>query len=133
MFAGRDHLHTAVYGFRGEHCHERDGVATATALDHPFAGVIAIAADAYDSGGLSVVHEIAGPEIPVVALFVPERTILTEQEPPPFDLVLGFTAGDPLEAWETRVAPALPRLPRVGFASPFVRTIPGTDAYTDDL
>jgi hypothetical protein len=132
MFDGRDHLHTAVYGFRGEHRYVRDGVATATALDHPFAGVIAIAADAYASGGLSVMHEIAGPEIPVVALLVPERTILSQSEPPPFDFVLGFTAGDPIAAWEARVAPALPRL-SVGFASPFLRTIPGTDAYTDDL
>jgi hypothetical protein len=24
-------------------------------------------------------------------------------------------------------------LPAVGFASPFLRTIPGTDAYVDDL
>ncbi len=132
MFAGRDHLHTAVYRFRGEHRRERDGVATATALDHPFAGVIAIAADAYVSGGLSVVREIAGPEIPVVALFVPERTILSQHEPPPFDLVLGFTPGDPIAAWHACVEPALPRLP-VGFASPFLRTIPGTDAYVDDL
>jgi hypothetical protein len=133
MFAGRDHLHTAVYRFRGEHRRDREGLATATALDHPCAGLVAIATDAYESAAPTVIHEIAGPEIPVTAMFIPERTILTEHEPPPFDLVLGFTTGDPIAAWRARVAPALSRLPGVGFASPFLRTIPGTDAYTDDL
>ena len=66
-------------------------------------------------------------------MFSPERVILAEVEPPAHDLVLGFTAGDPIEAWNARVAPALASIPDVGFASPFVRTIPGTDAYVDDL
>jgi hypothetical protein len=38
-----------------------------------------------------------------------------------------------LEVWRARIEPALARLPAVGFASPFLRTIPGTDAYVDDL
>jgi hypothetical protein len=130
MFAGRDHLHTAVYRFRSEH-RVAGGVSAATALDHPFAGVVAIAVAADD--GSQVVAAIAGPEVPVVALFTPERVILAETEPPPFDLVLGFTVDDPVDAWNARVAPVLPSLPGIGFASPFLRTIPGTDAYVDDL
>ena len=59
--------------------------------------------------------------------------ILVDAETPAHDLVLGFTAGDPIEAWHARVAPVLVSLPAVGFASPFVRTIPGTDAYIRDL
>ena len=73
------------------------------------------------------------PRLPVAAVFTPERVILSEVDPPPFDLVLGFTAGDPIDAWRARVEPMLASLPAVGFASPFLRTIPGTDTYVDDL
>jgi hypothetical protein len=69
----------------------------------------------------------------VVVGFTPERVILSQAEPPPHALVLGFTPDDPLAAWRARVEPALARLPGVGFASPFLRTIPGTDAYVDDI
>ena len=130
MFAGRDHLHTAVYRFRGEH-RVRDGVAAATALDHPFSGCVALAVGA--GRGSDAISAVSGVELPVIALFTPERVILSAAEPPDHDLLLGFTAGDPLEAWRARVEPVLPTLPDVGFASPFVRTIPGTDAYVDQL
>jgi hypothetical protein len=130
MFAGRDHLHTAVYRFRGEH-RVRDGVAAATALDHPFPGCIALAVGA--GRGSDAISAISGPELPVIALFNPERVILSAAAPPEHDLLIGFTTGDPLDAWRTRVEPALAALPDVGFASPFIRTIPGTDAYVDQL
>ena len=42
MFAGRDHLHTAVYRFVCE-ARSAEGSSAATALDHPFAGIVAIA------------------------------------------------------------------------------------------
>jgi hypothetical protein len=54
-------------------------------------------------------------------------------------LILGFCHADPLSAWRGLVAPALDALGEVrgaygvGFASPFLRTIPGTDAYVDEL
>jgi hypothetical protein len=130
LFAGRDHLHTAVYRFV---CEERaeGGTSAATALDHPFGGVIAIAVGA--GGGAQSAGAIVGGEIPVAAVLAPERVILSEVQPPPFDLVLGFTRADPVDAWRARIAPVLASLPDVGYASPFIRTIPGTDAYTDDL
>ncbi len=130
MFAGRDHVHTAVYRFAGEH-RVRDGVAAATALDHPFAGLIVLAVGAGDGAG--TIRAVGGPELPVVARFVEQRTILSEVTPPPFELVIAFATGDPIEAWKARVEPVIATLPRLGFASPFVRTIPGTDAYVDDL
>ena len=83
--------------------------------------------------GSDAISAINGAELPVIALFTPERVILSAAEPPEHDLLLGFTAGDPLDAWRARVAPALATLPDVGFASPFIRTIPGTDAYVDEL
>jgi hypothetical protein len=131
MFAGRDHLRTAVYRFEHE-VRTAGGVSAATALDHPFSGVVALAVNARSGPG--VMRAIVGPEIPTAAVFSPERVVIAEeQEPPPYDLVLGFTVGDPVAAWHARVAPELPAMPGVGFASPFIRTIPGTDAYVGDL
>jgi hypothetical protein len=127
MFAGRDHLQTGVYRFVRE-CRAPAGVSTATAIDHPFAGVVLLAVPpgAASKSAAALVHD----DVPTVAVFTPERTILTTAEPPAHELVLGFTRGDPLAVWDARVGRLLEG---VGFASPFVRTIPGTDAYTDDL
>jgi hypothetical protein len=130
MFAGRDHLYTAVYRSTGEQ-RAPGGVGAATALDHPFAGLIAIAVPA--GHGAECAAEVAGPDVSTLAVFRPERVILSATDPPPHELVLGFTAGDPLAAWRARVERVLPRLPHVGFASPFVRTIPGTDAHIEEL
>jgi len=132
MFAGRDHIHTAVYRYC---CEVRvdDAPSAAVALDHGFAGVIAIAVPPGAASAEACAREIAGPELPVVVGLTPERVILSQAEPPPHALVLGFATGDLFEAWHARIEPALARLPAVGFASPFLRTIPGTDAYVDDL
>ena len=130
MFAGRDHLHTAVYRFVTE-MHADGGTSAATALDHPHPGVVAIVVGEGD--GASTAATVVGPEVPVAVVFTPQRVILSEIDPPPFDLVLGFTAHDPIAAWRAGVEPALASMPAVGFASPFLRTIPGTDTYVDEL
>jgi hypothetical protein len=130
MFAGRDHLHTSVYRFAHE-LRADDGVSAATALDHPHAGLVALATT--PGTGAAAADAIVGAELSVAAVFTPERVILSQAEPPAHDLVLAFTRGDPIAAWQARVAPALALLDDVGFASPFLRTIPGTDAYTDEL
>jgi hypothetical protein len=132
MFAGRDHVHTGVYRSLCEARAEEE-LSAAVALDHGFAGVIAIAVPPDSDSAEACVREIVGPEIPVVVALAAERVILTQAEPPPHALVLGFTPGDPLAAWHARIEPALAELATVGFASPFVRTIPGTDTYVDDL
>ena len=132
MFAGRDHIHTAVYRYCCE-VRADDAPSAAVALDHGFAGVIAVAVPAGADSAEACAREMVAPELPVVVGLTPERVILSQADPPPHALVLGFTPGDPLEAWRSRVEPALARLPAVGFASPFLRTIPGTDAYVDDL
>ncbi len=132
MFAGRDHIHTAVYRYCCE-VRAEDAPSAAVALDHGFAGLVAIAVGSGPESAEGCAREIAGPEIPVVVGLTPERVILSQAAPPDHALVLGFTPGDPLGAWRSRVEPALPRLPVVGFASPFLRTIPGTDSYVDDL
>jgi hypothetical protein len=55
-----------------------------------------------------------------------ERTIVSSANPPQHSLALTFTA-DPLGTFATV------DLARVGFASPFLATIPGTDAYTEEI
>jgi hypothetical protein len=130
MFAGRDHLRTAVYRFEHE-LRTETGVSAATALDHPFAGVIVLAVNA--RSGPAAMRSVVGVEIPTMAVFSTERVLMAEGEAPPCDLVLGFTVEDPVVAWHARVAPVLASLPNIGFASPFIRTIPGTDAYIDEL
>ena len=132
MFAGRDHVHTAVYRFVCE-VRADEGPSAAVALDHGFAGVVAIAVPPDAESAETCAREVVGPELPVAVGLGRERVIMAEGDPPPHSLVLAFAPGDPLEAWRSRVVPLLGRLPSVGFASPFVRTIPGTDTYVDDL
>jgi hypothetical protein len=127
MFAGRDHLQTGVYRFTHE-TRAEGGVSAATAIDHPHAGVVLLAVA--PSTGIDTAARLVGADVPTVVVLAFDSTLLTTTEPPPHELVLGFTPGDPLAVWDARVGPLLDR---VGFASPFVRTIPGTDAYTDDL
>ena len=92
MFAGRDHLHTAVYRFAGEVAHRRRRRRRRprSTIRSPVSIAIAVAAG---GGPASACARSSGPELPVAAVFTPERVILAEVEPPPHDLVLGFTAG----------------------------------------
>ena len=127
MFAGRDHIQTGVYRFVQE-WRTGAGVSAATAIDHPHAGVVLLAVP--PGAASDTARALVSDLVPTVAAFALEHTLLTTAEPPDHALVLGFTPGDPIAAWNSAVTPLLDR---VGFASPFVRTIPGTDAYTDDL
>jgi hypothetical protein len=132
MFAGRDHIQTAVYRYCCE-VRAEDAPSAAVALDHGFAGVIAIVVPPGADSAETCAREIAGPEVPTIVGLTPELVLLSQANPPDHALVLAFTPDDPLAAWHSRVQPALAKLPSVGFASPFLRTIPGTDAYVDDL
>ena len=46
-------------------------------------------------------------------------------------LLVGFVDGDVVGCWKRAARSFDDRA--VGFASPFLRTVPGTDTYTDDL
>ncbi len=108
LFPHREHVHTAVYRFD----RERGEMPAIVVLDHAYAGVIAVAT-------------VDGPpaiEAPVVVELTLERTIVSSVQPPSHHLVLAF--GADLDA---------PMPEGVGFASPFLATIPGTDTYTDEL
>jgi hypothetical protein len=131
-FAGRDHLHTAVHRFVGD-ARVHDAPPPAVALDHGFAGVVAVATTAGVDAATVWARALVCPEVPLATAFAPDRVIMSETNPEPYALVLGFVEDDPLGVWHERVAPLLAGLPALGFASPFLRTVPGTDRYTDDL
>jgi hypothetical protein len=57
-----------------------------------------------------------------------ERTIIASADPPPHTLSIVRVPGDPIAAFTALELPAA-----VGFASPFLATVPGTDTYTEDL
>jgi hypothetical protein len=128
LFAGREHLHTAVYAYDWD---RRAGNAPppATALDHGFQGVVAIATT---GDPREWVDDLVDPDLPLAVGFDPQRVIMSSANPEPHTLVLGFCTGDPFGVWP-RVAPVLANRTDIGFASPFLRTIPGTDTYVDEL
>jgi hypothetical protein len=128
LFAGREHLHTAVYACEWD---VRAGGAPppATALDRGFAGLIACATT---GDGHEWIDDLVGPDLPLAVGFDPQRVIMSSANPGAHKLVLAFCAGDPLGVW-SRVAPVLADRTDIGFASPFLRTIPGTDTYVDEL
>jgi hypothetical protein len=137
MFAGRDHLHTAVY----EHAWNVTLPAAPPALlmlDRANAGVIAIAVVERPGAEPDVVSwagELLSPALPVVVALRRRRLLAsTLGEPAPHLLLLAFVSGDVFRVWK-RVSPdALDRLPgEIGFAGPFLSTVPGTDTYVDDL
>lgn len=131
MFPGRDHVHTAVYRCSRE-WRAPGAPSAAVALDHCFAGVVELAFDAGAAAWEGWVESLIGPSLPVAVALVEERTILSSAAPGPHTLVLGFVEGDVDAAWRELVEPRLDGAP-VRFASAFLRTVPGTDRYTDEL
>lgn len=125
LFPGRDHVHTAVYRTLSVR-----GPAT-YALDRCYPGLVAVATRA---PAAEVAAFCAALGLPAVVSLAPERVVLSEAQPGDHLLVLGFVEdADVLGAWRDRVEPALASLPPATFASPFLRTVPGTDTYTDDV
>jgi hypothetical protein len=120
LFAGRDHVQTGVYRYVS-HSGPVDAVV---ALDCGFPGAIVVAG----AGELPERDLLAGGVETEIRLRL-ERTVISQSQSPPHDLVLALCANDPLATF----AAAAPRLAGAGFASPFLATIPGTDTYADDL
>jgi hypothetical protein len=136
MFAGRDHLHTAVYE-AGWDMRAADAPPASLALDHGYPGVIAVAVEGQgeevELEVVSLTWDLVGSELPLVVALRRERLLAsTLGEPPPHFLVLAFVDGDVIDVWDL-VAPAIASRTRVGFAGPFLATVPGTDTYDDVL
>jgi hypothetical protein len=131
MFGEREHVHTAIYRYAWDHGTE--GLRAAVALDRCFDGVVAVAFDTAASDRAEEwTRAIVGTDVPVAVGLARERVIMATATAGSHVLVLAFCESDPLTVWKELIAPALVGEP-VGYASPFLRTIPGTDTYVDDL
>ncbi len=115
LFPGRDHVHTGIY----EWMWDSGTVDAISALDRGYRGAVV-------AGGESGAPRL---DLAVSVGLRLSRTVISQAEPPPHELVIGFCAGDPL----TEFAALRPDLDGCGFASPFLATVPGTDRYTDEL
>lgn len=127
LFPGREHVHTAVYR---QSCTLGPGQH---ALDYGYPGVTAIAAPVAAAEAEQWARALVGSDVPAAVVLTQERVVLSSAEPGDHVLVLAFCAGDVLAVWRDRLEPALASLPGIGFASPFLRTVPGTDTYADEI
>lgn len=154
MFPHRDHVHTFMYVHRWTVRRDPDGVPPELALDHPFAGMVAIMVEAKDDESrkpLSVwlrdallPDRLAGSAGALAVGFTP----VPMPDDAPVDqalpagmtrrqLVLVFLDRDPrqsVDVWSgLDEAVSDTGLGRLDLAAPFVPTIPGTDTYCDEL
>jgi hypothetical protein len=133
MFAARDHLHTAVYEYAWA-VGTAEAPAAPMVLDRRFPGVIAVAVSGDDNDTERWARDIVAPELPVVVALRRERVLVSVlDDVAPHSLLLAFVDGDVVDVWRRRIGPALAARNDVGFAGPFLATIPGTDTYTDEL
>lgn len=153
MFPHRDHVHTQMYRFEWAVNRDPDGVPAELALDHPFQGLVAVWGEAKEGRDRSEVLDryrteevprmLAGSAAALCLCFVPypmppgqpSNVPASEGDERRF-LRLYFLDRPPGDVWDASFRPrdASREDPAdVLLASPFVPTIPGTDAYTDRL
>jgi len=154
MFAERDHIHTVLYDFQWSASRDADSVPVELALDHRYAGMIAVIGEREESVAMADVDTwwrdehlpaaLPGTKIGQVADF--NAMPLLDDAPPdvPRDpathrrfMQLWFVDDKPESVWSTVESSAkafeASGLGHVVFASPFKPTIVGTDTYTDQL
>ena len=146
MFAARDHVHTSMYSFRSEFRARADGVPVELALDHrspylvflvgrPRAGRTLDDVDAFLRE--RPLGEVAASFVPVPLLGDAPSDVPRTDDPDRF-AVLAFVDGEIGEVWHATFAGLGRELADTDtadllFASPFRKTIVGTDAYTAEL
>ncbi len=133
MFGERDHIHTLLYDYTDIARRDGDGVPPELALDHPYAGLVAVIVERGTplpplGGGSPIDLALAFDPIPL-----PEDAPVTQPGMDGLDqrqMQLWFLDRDPAEAWP-RLASDLRN--GVLWAAPFIPTVPGTDRYADQL
>jgi hypothetical protein len=151
MFEHRTHIHTQLYDYRGSVSRDPEGVPAELALDHRFPGLAVIVGrtNGDREAALTKLEREIVPEVLEVSSAALCLTFVPFPMPPgqPSDvpassddesrfLQLWFLDEAPQKSWPETFA-SLPDaygdVAEVVFASPFIHTVPGTDAYTDEL
>jgi hypothetical protein len=147
MFAERDHVHTLLYRHAFTAAAAGEGAVPAElALDHPFGGLTATLvrpapgvtpAQVGDHLRTNATPELALGFTPIP---LPADAPVAQQGHDRLDgcvLTLSFTTSAPAERWEEQEAAAArlgaDEVGEVLWTAPFIPTIPGTDAHTDEL
>lgn len=155
MFAERDHMHTGLYRFEWEHRRDEDGVPAELTLDHRFPGMVSVFGEVADGADLAAVDAwyreeflvgaLPGSAVATVLAFTPLPLLADAPGDVPRGtetgqrfVLLFFLDETPVGSWDAVFAGhgealAAAGLGRVLWASPFVSTVPGTDAYADRL
>lgn len=154
MFAHREHVHTGLFDRRWVANRDEDGVPVELALDHRFAGLVALVGKFGPGVDVEAAHQrleravavaITGSPIALVLGCTP-RPLLTDApsdvpRTPDADrrfLQLLFVDVPAIDVWDTDIAELTAAIGGDGdtevlWASPFRPTIVGTDVYTDEL
>jgi hypothetical protein len=155
MFEERDHVHTLLYRFVGEHRRDPDGVPIELALDHPYKGFVPLWIDRADGVTDDQLQEwlrnehlpalLPGTDAALVGAFSPLPLLVDAPGDVPRNeasdqrtLLLWFLDAHPSTSWEPVILEHERKLTESGLgtviaALPFIPTIPGTDTYTDQL
>jgi len=153
-FAERRHVHTVIFDYLATAYRDDDPVPIQLALDHGYPGMAMIATDRAEGVGeeafLSWTGEAkaleAGPVASISSWRPQQRDEITGNAPmdlgtgtggPERTMQLAFLEGDVVESWQAVADHAAEidasGLGRVCFAAPFLKTVVGTDTYTDQL
>ena len=146
MFPHRDHVHTTMYKFRADAHADPDGVPVELALDRGYPGVVVMMAEPPEGKDAAWLVDWVVSRSPAPADQVAAFTAvpLLADAPPVVPLtpetervtLLWFDEADPLDHWagyEAIARDVADAGGRVVYAAPFIKTVPGTDTYTDRL
>jgi hypothetical protein len=147
MFLERDHVHTALYRYRGEANAPGSHMPAELALDRAYPGMVTIIAEGRKGANPDrladyFLRRACPADVMVMGTPLPLRgdrpADVPDQESDGRLLLMYFPTENPLDVWDrdyARIGAELEAsgLGRVLFASPFLATVPGTDTYTDQL
>jgi hypothetical protein len=154
IFVERDHIHTLMYDLLSWQSRDPSGVSPELALEHPFDFVIVEVVTGGDRRGDETPQWSRNAHVSACIAATGAQLVLSFQPVPLLDsaptdvpratgisdtyLHLHFHGGGSPESAMAALADLWSPLEQSGgatlrFLSPFVPTIPGTDAYTDDL
>ncbi|MGZ4675138.1 MAG: hypothetical protein ACXV8Y_01270 [Acidimicrobiia bacterium] len=146
MFEHRDHVHTAMYKLRGESHANPDGVPVELALDRGYPGLVVMMAEPPEGKDAAWLVDWFANRPPTPADQIAAFTSVPLLADAPKDVpltpetervcLLAFDTVDPLEHWNrygTIASDLADAGGQIVFAAPFIKTIPGTDTYTDQL